>query len=99
MSRNYFHGVIKRARGMTRLEVSKEDVVDELRFLRKGEGFRPMRYMDLIHLPDLLGGRERDFYLAKAFFIEAIEALPSPQWRKSLLVAFSLANGYAARTF
>jgi hypothetical protein len=80
---------------MTQLKASKEDVVDELRLLRKGEGFTPMRYVDLIVLPDLLGGRERDFYLAKIFFMEAIEALPARQWREALLVAFGLECGYA----
>ena len=79
---------------MVRFQSGKEDIVDELRFLRKGEGFTPMRYIDLIVLPDLLGGRERNFHLTKAFFVEAIQALPGKQLQESLLVAFGLAQGY-----
>jgi len=74
--------------------MNKDDIVDELRYLRKGEGFTPMRYLDLIHLPELLGGKDRDFHLVKAFFIEAIQTLPAKQLQESLLVAFGLAKGY-----
>jgi hypothetical protein len=63
--------------------------------IRRGEGFTSMRYIDLIYLPDLLGGRERDYFLARAFFLEVIDTLPARQWRESLLVAFGLASVYA----
>ena len=71
-----------------------DDVVDELRFLRKSTGFTPMRYYDLLVIPSLLGGRRQNFYLSRMYFIDAIRALHDIRLRDALLVAFGLMKDY-----
>ena len=71
-----------------------DDVVDELRFLRKNEGFTPRRYYDLMVIPSLLGRRGQGFYLSRMHFVDAIHALHDSQLRGALLAAFGLMEGY-----
>lgn len=71
-----------------------DSVVDELRFLRKSEGFTQMRCGDLVILPSLLGGKAQDFRLSRMYFVEAIQTIHDPQLKDSLLVAFGLMKGY-----
>ena len=71
-----------------------DDVVDELRFLRKSTGFTPMRYYDLLVIPSLLGGRRQNFCLSRMYFIDAIRALHDTRLRDALLVAFGLMKDY-----
>ena len=71
-----------------------DSVVDELRFLRKGEGFTQVRYSDTITLPSLLGGKYQDFRLTRMYFVEAIRTIHDPQVRDALLVAFGLMENY-----
>ena len=77
------------------MERDLDSVVDELRFLRKNEGFTQARFSDTIILPSLLGGKYQNFRLTRMYFEEAIRTIHDPRIRDALLVAFGLMKNYA----
>ena len=72
-----------------------DSVVDELKFLRKYEGFTQARYSDQLILPSLLGGKHQSFRFSRMHLIEAIRTIHDPRIRDALLVAFGLMKNYA----